>query len=93
MGGMREHVQHPDPGQAVAVGVDQFAGVARQVAASNVTINNLLPGTFDTDRIRVTLKGMAVEMFHTLNNRSFIAMALLAGSAAKAVARRSPMEL
>ena len=36
------------------------AGVARSpVASANVTINNLLPGTFDTDRIRVTLKGMA----------------------------------
>jgi 3-oxoacyl-[acyl-carrier protein] reductase len=27
------------------------AGVARQVAHANVTINNLLPGAFDTDRI------------------------------------------
>lgn len=27
------------------------AGVARSVAHANVTINNLLPGTFDTDRI------------------------------------------
>lgn len=27
------------------------AGVARQVAHANVTINNLLPGSFDTDRI------------------------------------------
>jgi 3-oxoacyl-[acyl-carrier protein] reductase len=36
------------------------AGVARSgVASANVTINNLLPGTFDTDRIRVTLKGLA----------------------------------
>ena len=30
------------------------AGVARKVARHNVTINNLLPGTFDTDRIAVT---------------------------------------
>jgi len=29
-----------------------FAGVARQVAASNVTINNILPGPFETDRLR-----------------------------------------
>ncbi|MBQ0708408.1 MULTISPECIES: SDR family oxidoreductase [unclassified Ochrobactrum] len=29
-----------------------FAGVARTVAASNVTINNILPGAFDTDRLR-----------------------------------------
>src|SRR5262249_40027222 len=27
-----------------------LAGIARQVAASNVTINNLLPGAFETDR-------------------------------------------
>lgn len=37
-----------------------IAGVARSgVAASNVTINNLLPGAFDTDRLRVTVKGAA----------------------------------
>ena len=36
------------------------AGVARsQLAASNVTINNLLPGAFDTDRLRVTMAGAA----------------------------------
>src|SRR6202043_219719 len=29
-----------------------LAGVARSVAASNVTINFLLPGTFDTERLR-----------------------------------------
>lgn len=34
-----------------------FAGVARQVAASNVTINNLLPGPFETDRLKAA--GMA----------------------------------
>lgn len=31
------------------------AGLARQVAGSGVTINNLLPGTFDTDRLRSNL--------------------------------------
>jgi 3-oxoacyl-[acyl-carrier protein] reductase len=38
-----------------------IAGLARQqrLAARNVTINNLLPGVFDTDRIQATLKGMA----------------------------------
>lgn len=36
------------------------AGVARSsVAAQGVTINNLLPGSFDTDRIRVTMEGAA----------------------------------
>ncbi len=35
------------------------AGVARspRLAAANVTINNLLPGAFDTDRLRGTLEG------------------------------------
>ncbi len=32
-----------------------LAGVARTVADKNVTINNLLPGAFDTDRLRGTL--------------------------------------
>ncbi len=32
-----------------------LAGVARSVAANNVTINNILPGAFDTDRLRGTL--------------------------------------
>jgi 3-oxoacyl-[acyl-carrier protein] reductase len=30
------------------------AGLARQVAKYNVTINNLLPGPFNTDRLRAT---------------------------------------
>jgi 3-oxoacyl-[acyl-carrier protein] reductase len=35
------------------------AGLARnpKFAAANVTINNLLPGSFDTDRLRITLAG------------------------------------
>ena len=37
------------------------AGLARQprLAARNVTINNLLPGAFDTDRLQTTLRGAA----------------------------------
>jgi 3-oxoacyl-[acyl-carrier protein] reductase len=37
------------------------AGLARQprLASRNVTINNLLPGAFDTDRLRVTMAGAA----------------------------------
>jgi len=35
------------------------AGVARKVAVHNVTINNLLPGLFDTDRIATTFKAQA----------------------------------
>jgi 3-oxoacyl-[acyl-carrier protein] reductase len=48
-----------------------MAGIARSVAASNVTINFILPGTFDTDRLRsnfvVTAKkrGISVEQAET----------------------------
>ncbi len=44
-----------------------LAGVARSVAASNVTINFLLPGAFDTDRLRSNLaanannKGLSID--------------------------------
>ncbi len=39
------------------------AGVARttKLASANVTINNLLPGVFDTDRIRATVAGQAAK--------------------------------
>ena len=36
-----------------------FAGVARSVAASNVTINFLLPGTFDTERLATNIAANA----------------------------------
>jgi 3-oxoacyl-[acyl-carrier protein] reductase len=38
-----------------------IAGVARnpKIAARGVTLNNLLPGAFDTDRLRVTMVGAA----------------------------------
>lgn len=41
-----------------------IAGLARQsrLAGHNVTINNLLPGVFDTDRIRATLAATAKSM-------------------------------
>jgi 3-oxoacyl-[acyl-carrier protein] reductase len=36
-----------------------LAGIARTVASSNVTINFILPGAFETDRLRTTLEGSA----------------------------------
>ena len=36
-----------------------IAGLARKVAVHNVTINNLLPGSFDTDRLRATIEARA----------------------------------
>ncbi|MGE0499399.1 MAG: SDR family oxidoreductase [Rhizobiaceae bacterium] len=42
-----------DVSSAARAGLTSFlAGVARTVAARNVTINNLLPGKLDTDRLR-----------------------------------------
>ena len=35
------------------------AGLARKIASHNVTINNLLPGYFDTDRLRGTMEARA----------------------------------
>ncbi|HMA13140.1 MAG TPA: SDR family oxidoreductase [Kiloniellaceae bacterium] len=35
------------------------AGLARKTVIANVTINNLLPGPFDTDRLKVTIKAAA----------------------------------
>ena len=35
------------------------AGLARKTVQHNVTINNLLPGFFDTDRIRTVVGGLA----------------------------------
>jgi 3-oxoacyl-[acyl-carrier protein] reductase len=35
------------------------AGLARKTVINNVTINNLLPGPFDTDRLKATLKAAA----------------------------------
>src|SRR5438874_696348 len=34
-------------------------GLARKVARDNVTINNLLPGSFETDRLRSTMAARA----------------------------------
>lgn len=54
-------VLQPIPGldlsSGARAGLTAFlAGVARTVAHRNVTINNILPGKFDTDRIRSTMK-------------------------------------
>jgi 3-oxoacyl-[acyl-carrier protein] reductase len=49
-----------DLSSAARAGLTAFlAGVARTVIARNVTINNLLPGSFDTARLRGGLKNAA----------------------------------
>ena len=44
------------------------AGVARKVARHNVTINNLLPGSFDTDRVRQPLAARAKAAGKTIED-------------------------
>src|SRR5690242_21751472 len=56
------------------------AGVARKVASTGVTINNLLPGTFDTDRVAVTFEAQAKAQNITIEEaRAQRAQALPAG--------------
>lgn len=44
------------------------AGVARSgIAAQGVTLNNLLPGAFDTDRLRATLQAAATRGGHSFS--------------------------
>ena len=51
-----------DLSSGARIGLTGFlAGVARQVAHANVTINNLLPGSIDTDRIRSLDARLAAE--------------------------------
>jgi 3-oxoacyl-[acyl-carrier protein] reductase len=42
------------------------AGLARATAEHNVTINNLLPGTFDTDRLKSNLQALAANTKRSL---------------------------
>jgi 3-oxoacyl-[acyl-carrier protein] reductase len=45
------------------------AGVARtqKLAANNVTLNNLLPGAYDTDRLKATMKGASDKTGQSLD--------------------------
>ena len=59
-GSVRMPLAGLDLSSGARAGLTAFlAGVARTVAASNVTINNILPGSFDTDRLRSNLKSNA----------------------------------
>lgn len=50
------------------VGLTGFvAGIARKTVAHNVTINNLLPGPFDTDRLTSTLQATATASGKSLD--------------------------
>ena len=54
-----------------------LAGVARTVADKNVTINNLLPGAFDTDRLRGTLAKWAETRKQTVDEAAAARKAII----------------
>jgi 3-oxoacyl-[acyl-carrier protein] reductase len=61
-GSVRAPLPGLDLSSGARIGLTGFlAGVARQVAVHNVTINHLLPGAFDTDRIAALNEKLAAE--------------------------------
>ena len=73
-------VKMPVPGldlsSGARAGLTAFlAGVARTVADRNVTINNILPGPFDTDRLRGNLAHRAEAMGKNMEEMTKIAAA------------------
>jgi 3-oxoacyl-[acyl-carrier protein] reductase len=71
-GAVRAPIAGLDLSSGARAGLTAFlAGVARSVAASNVTINFLLPGMFDTDRLHSNLestakkRGISIEQART----------------------------
>ena len=54
-----------------------LAGVLRQVAGSNVTVNNLLPGKMDTDRLRTGLRASAAKAGSTEDEEAARQMAAI----------------
>ena len=67
-----------DPQLGISIGVRSgltgFAGVlSRQVARHNVTINGLLPGRFETDRLRESLAFAAKVAGHSSEDEAVLA--------------------
>jgi 3-oxoacyl-[acyl-carrier protein] reductase len=60
----------------VRTGLTGFvAGLARQVVRHGVTINNVLPGSFETDRLREGMRGAASRAGRTFEEQRAAAMA------------------
>jgi 3-oxoacyl-[acyl-carrier protein] reductase len=65
-----------DLSSGARAGLTSFlAGVSREVAGANVTINNVLPGMFDTDRLRGTTKKLAEAQGKSLEDMARARMA------------------
>ncbi len=66
-GGVKMPLPGLDLSSGARAGLTAFmAGVARSVADANVTVNNMLPGAFDTDRLRSTLQHVATQKGQTM---------------------------
>jgi 3-oxoacyl-[acyl-carrier protein] reductase len=65
-GGVKMPLAGLDLSSGARAGLTAFlSGVARSVAADNVTINFILPGAFDTDRLRSTIEAAAKKQGST----------------------------
>lgn len=69
--GVRMPLVGLDLSSGARAGLTAFvAGVARSVAGRNVTVNNLLPGYFDTQRLRTTIAASAERSGSPLEDTS-----------------------
>jgi len=65
-GAVRAPIQGLDLSNGARAGLTGFvAGLARETVRHNVTVNNLLPGLFETDRLRDNVRGMAEKQGRT----------------------------
>jgi 3-oxoacyl-[acyl-carrier protein] reductase len=78
--GVKSPGTYPQLGVSIGVrsGLTGFIGVlSRQVARHNVTINDLLPGRFATDRLRQTLEFAAASGGHSAEEETARALATI----------------
>lgn len=78
--GVKSPATYPQLGVSIGVraGLTGFVGVlSRQVAADNVTINNLLPGRFDTERLRENLKFAASQTGRSADEEATCALSTI----------------
>ena len=72
---VKSPIPHLGMSNGARAGLTGFvAGLARQVAQHNVTINGLLPGPFLTDRLKGTLAGFAAKNGRSLEEEMAIRM-------------------
>ena len=65
---VKSPIAHLGMSNGARAGLTGFvAGLARQIARHNVTINGLLPGPFLTDRLKGTMTGFAAKSGRTLD--------------------------